>query len=667
MAYKPPKQTITDNDLKGTPSNEAVFEALKLKVDEPTISGTAGQLLQLDGYVSGEAVTSWVNPPSPGVTSVSATAPLASSGGSTPTISITQVAGDLDKVLVSNGTTASWQYAGLGAGSLGTNVVILGRSKPTSFAGTATVLTGTESGNALTSGSNQVYIGYQAGDTTTTGARNTCIGALSDMLAATSNDGVAIGYNARVTTGNIAIGSNAVADNSRNVSIGFTATTGANSDSIAIGNFAKCDGNYSIHIGAYSSLTAVTVSGANSFNGVNTVANSTLLGRSNELYFNSSQGFQKQFTPSLSEQVIYPAFYRTGGTSNDAVGALFTIAGSTGTGTGAGGDVRILTAPAGGVSNSTQNARVERVRVTSTGLVGVGTSTPIAQLHVSSQVQIGGTINAIPGNPGSMAFVSSDPSNNNTFRGVYFANSVDGCTMDLRKSRGTETVPVVVASGDRLGRISFRGNQDTTAGGVFNNSSYMQVIAEETFSSTARGSRIEFYTTAVGTTTISERLRIQSGSIVINEPGLDSDLRVEGDTDDNLVFVDASTDKVGIGTATPSEKLEVNGNIKGGTVSFNADSNRQATVTNLGFLTNTITHDFGSLSHGAEEEVTITVTGASVGDACFVGAPATIEIGLSWDAYVSAADTVKLRVYNYQNSNSIDPASATWRVTVLKS
>lgn len=51
-------------------------------------------------------------------------------------------------------------------------------------------------------------------------------------------------------------------------------------------------------------------------------------------------------------------------------------------------------------------------------------------------------------------------------------------------------------------------------------------------------------------------------AVVINDSGADNDTRIEGDTDANLVFVDASTDRVGIGTATPAEKLEVNGNIK---------------------------------------------------------------------------------------------------------
>lgn len=46
---------------------------------------------------------------------------------------------------------------------------------------------------------------------------------------------------------------------------------------------------------------------------------------------------------------------------------------------------------------------------------------------------------------------------------------------------------------------------------------------------------------------------------VFNDAGADVDQRIEGDTDANLVFVDASTDRVGIGTATPTAKLQVNG------------------------------------------------------------------------------------------------------------
>jgi hypothetical protein len=50
-----------------------------------------------------------------------------------------------------------------------------------------------------------------------------------------------------------------------------------------------------------------------------------------------------------------------------------------------------------------------------------------------------------------------------------------------------------------------------------------------------------------------------SGAVVFNDAGADVDFRVEGDTDANLLFVDASTDRVGVGTSTPGDKLDIRG------------------------------------------------------------------------------------------------------------
>lgn len=47
------------------------------------------------------------------------------------------------------------------------------------------------------------------------------------------------------------------------------------------------------------------------------------------------------------------------------------------------------------------------------------------------------------------------------------------------------------------------------------------------------------------------------GSTVFNEAGDDKDFRFEGDTDQNLLFTDASTDRVGVGTATPAAKVHI--------------------------------------------------------------------------------------------------------------
>lgn len=53
-----------------------------------------------------------------------------------------------------------------------------------------------------------------------------------------------------------------------------------------------------------------------------------------------------------------------------------------------------------------------------------------------------------------------------------------------------------------------------------------------------------------------------SGGVVFNENGAAYDTRIEGDTDVNLLFVDASADNVGIGTATPGSKLTVSGTME---------------------------------------------------------------------------------------------------------
>jgi hypothetical protein len=50
------------------------------------------------------------------------------------------------------------------------------------------------------------------------------------------------------------------------------------------------------------------------------------------------------------------------------------------------------------------------------------------------------------------------------------------------------------------------------------------------------------------------------GALTINDAGADADTRIKGDNDSNCFYVDASTDRVGIGTDTPTDKLDVNAN-----------------------------------------------------------------------------------------------------------
>jgi hypothetical protein len=63
-----------------------------------------------------------------------------------------------------------------------------------------------------------------------------------------------------------------------------------------------------------------------------------------------------------------------------------------------------------------------------------------------------------------------------------------------------------------------------------------------------------------GTTGLQGALTVNNAT-VLNEGSGDYDTRIESDGNANMVFVDASTDRVGIGTSSPSKTLDVNGQI----------------------------------------------------------------------------------------------------------
>ena len=68
--------------------------------------------------------------------------------------------------------------------------------------------------------------------------------------------------------------------------------------------------------------------------------------------------------------------------------------------------------------------------------------------------------------------------------------------------------------------------------------------------------------TSVGTLTSlnsSGDVSFDGGTFVFNESGANKDFRIEGDTATNLFITDASTDRIGIGTATPSHLLDIEG------------------------------------------------------------------------------------------------------------
>lgn len=172
-------------------------------------------------------------------------------------------------------------------------------------------------------------------------------------------------------------------------------------------------------------------------------------------------------------------------------------------------------------------------------------------------------------------------------RFVNYGNSPD---IAIRRTGGTQVSPTATStSGTTLGRLygeGYNGSGFTAAAAI-----YFATDATGGTSSDMPG-RITFNTVADGSSTMSERMRIDNAGLVgigltnasaqfvvnedaiFNESGGSNDFRVEGDTEQNLIFGDASADMVGIGTNTPAEELHVVGDIRG----TNLDQNEERIV-----------------------------------------------------------------------------------------
>jgi hypothetical protein len=181
---------------------------------------------------------------------------------------------------------------------------------------------------------------------------------------------------------------------------------------------------------------------------------------------------------------------------------------------------------------------------------------------------------------------------------------------------------------------------------------------------------------------------------VYNEDSYDADLRFEGNGDANLWYLDAGNDRVGIGDATPSYKLDVNGTAYATT--FLADAGAAATPsysfagdTDTGFYSyaanyigialngvlavciggDAIWYGFGS-TYGASIGVANTTVGSAAQYFFSAGTPAAgaKDTGLAR----SAAGVVKVTngstgIGAILYSRSVEPVTATKSPTVTES
>ena len=122
-------------------------------------------------------------------------------------------------------------------------------------------------------------------------------------------------------------------------------------------------------------------------------------------------------------------------------------------------------------------------------------------------------------------------------------------TLDLYRDSASPAVS------DTLGEIEFNG--EDSAG---NKQAYGLIHASILSpTSTSEQGQLHFETATAGA--LTEKMIIGTTNLVINEIGAVFNVRIEGDTDANLFYTDATNSRVGIGTASPSSKLQVSGEI----------------------------------------------------------------------------------------------------------
>lgn len=434
-----------DGSTSGAIKLQAAATTTNYTVKLPSAQGAASTFLQNDG--SGNL--SWTAPST-----------------------LPSQTGNQYKVLATDGSAASWQFAGLGDGSYPSNTVVLGRGLPSLMTATSSVLIGT--GSNLGTGTSQVIIGASSGRSTTgaTGANNTVIGADSFNGASltTAFDNVIIGKGS----------GKAITVAQQHVIIGASCGTGVTSayQSVLIGDHSAGNYNGIVAIGWKSSGNGVT--GGNSvrvgFRGSST-GNSVSIGDAAD---------------AGSGCVAVGVSASANTTNSVAVGISASAFGATNS-VSIGNSAKTV--------NSTESIAI--------GYLSGGDSNGIGNYNTSIGAYAGGLMNA------------SATRNINLGRYAGYRST-------------TQTDELFIDNQDR----TTYANQQTNSliYGVFNATPASQTLKFNAATTSTYG-------------------------LIANEIGGDYDSRIEGDTDQNLVFVDASTDRVGIGTATPSEKLEVSGNI----------------------------------------------------------------------------------------------------------
>jgi hypothetical protein len=320
--------------------------------------------------------------------------------------------------------------------------------------------------------------------------------------------------------------------------------------------------------------------------------------------------------------------------------------------------------------------------------------------------------------PASSLHLTSPPTQTET---SVFEQYAAVLNFRLRRANGTIAVPTALASGDVIANFSFGGYNSAAFTAA---SARVRAVATQIWTAANNGTAIEMVTTANNSNTLNTTsflldpsmnvgvgwpgfatafgtnaakvLGIANGTAPTTSPASaiqlwsanrnavagKGSLHVRTEDGTSHVFGDFS----GIGTLTPTAILEIKaGTATASTAPLKLNTGVNLTTaeagaaeydgTNLYFtpasavretvmigFTGTSALNFPNTAAGGQAELNITVTGAATGDNCFCSPNTALENGILWNCYVSAPNTVTVRL---TFAATLDPALRTWRATVI--
>ncbi|MAP54630.1 hypothetical protein [Altibacter sp.] len=261
---------------------------------------------------------------------------------------------------------------------------------------------------------------------------------------------------------------------------------------------------------------------------------------------------------------------------------------------------------------------------------------------------------------GRIGFGTSDPVERFEFRGpgdndfqITSANT-NPPNFILYNTGGTIDAPTALATDQEIGALVIKTHDGS---GIRENGGFRFYMD----GSPAPGSvpsKFVISTTPNGSISQRERIIVRStGNVGISESNPTASLHVRAGTS----TAGSAPLKFTAGTnlaVAESGAMEFDGS----NLYFTPSTERQTVFKGY---TNTASLNFPTITANNASDLTITVPGADIGDVCNASPSGAIEAGLIWNSFVSAANTVTIRVSNVRSS-TIDPVARSWKVNVTK-